>query len=385
MTLKTRWLLFGSLLVLVGFKFLGANFVEAKERSWSDAAGKFSVTAELVSSTDEQVVLRRADGKQITVPRKRLSKADQLFLDKQSVKNKAAVDAFDPDPDPDASRDAITDLAKHFYADLRTKERSHARLALTKKSQKVAQGGKSPLAMLPTPDAGSKSIRPGRVRVDGKMAEISVRVRAGGKLHKTKIHLRQEQDVWRVFAMSAEYPDGERSINFEAAPRSGKKKNPFDQLLGKSFPLDGYQLDGRRLNMSQYKGKVVLVDFWATWCGPCRAEIPNLLANWKKHHDDGFEVIAISIDRDIPALEKFITAEPPPWAVVADNSPKSSKSRKTMAYKYGVRSIPRFILLDRNGKVASVNCRGKRLGKQLTKLLSADSKNLSNVAFEAGY
>lgn len=318
MTWKTRWLLFGILLVLVGVKIFATSLATAEER----------------------------DAKT---------------------------------PDSSTSRAAITDLAKIFYADLRTKERDQARLALTQKAQEMMKTGKSPLAMLPTPDPGKKSIRPGRFRLDGNMAEIAVRVRAGGDLHKTKIHLRREQDEWRVFAMSATYPDGERSINFEAAALRGKKKNPFEQLVGKKFAMEGYQLDGRRLNVSQYEGKVVLVDFWASWCGPCRAEIPNILANWKKHHDDGFEVVAISIDRDISALEKFVAADPPPWAVVADNSPKN---RKTMAYKYGVRSIPRFILLDRSGKVASVNCRGKRLGKQLTRLLKDDSKSLSNVAFE---
>jgi len=61
-----------------------------------------------------------------------------------------------------------------------------------------------------------------------------------------------------------------------------------------------------------------------------------------------------------------MAAENPPWAVVADNSPKA---RVSMATRYGVRSIPRFLLLDQDGKVASVNCRGRRLGKQLKKLL----------------
>jgi len=270
----------------------------------------------------------------------------------------------------ETARKAISEVAKLFYADLRTEQRDQARLSLTQKAQEVMQDEKSPLALLPKPDASSKSIRPGRVKVDGKMAEIAVRVRAGGQLHKTKIHLRHEQDQWRVFAMSAAYPDGERSINFEAALPTGEKKDPFQELLGQTFHLKGHSIDGRPLDMSQFEGKVVLVDFWATWCGPCRAEFPNLLRNWDKHHDDGFEVIAISIDRDLSTLGKYMAAENPPWTVVADHSPKT---QVPMATRYGVRSIPRFILLDRDGTVASVNCRGKRLGKQLAQLL--DDKN----------
>lgn len=356
MTSKRVGLLIGSLVVLLLFK----GTASSEERTWTDAGGKFSVTAELVTATDDYVVLRRADGQQTTVPRKKLSKGDLAFLEKLPTTTA---------PDPEVARKEIVDLAQGFYSDLRTEKREGARGNLTETAQKVMKGEKSPLAMLPKPDAGNQSIRPGRIRIDGNMAELVVRVRAGGTSHKTKIHLRYEQDEWRVFAMSATYPDGEQAINFEAAVSTGKK-NSFDALVGKKLPLEGYSINGQKLNMSRYRGKVVLVDFWATWCGPCRAEIPNILANWKKHHDDGFEVIAISTDRDLPTLEKFVAEENPPWVVIADKSPKT---RESMSYRYNVRSIPRFILLDRSGKVVSVNCRGKRLGEQLSQLMNDKS------------
>ena len=301
--------------------------------------------------------MRSADGRLTTVPRKSLSQADLAFLGKLPATTV---------PDPDVARKEIVTIAQDFYSDLRTEKRENARLTLTEVAQKVMKGEKSPLAVLPKPDAGNKSIRPGRIRIDGNMAELVVRVRAGGKSHKTKIHLRYEQDEWRVFAMSATYPDGEQAINFEA-PVSTGKKNSFDALVGKQLPLEGYSIEGKKLNMSHYRGKVVLVDFWATWCGPCRAEIPNIMANWEKHHDGGFEVIAISTDRDLPKLKEFVAKENPPWVVIADKSPKT---RESMAYRYNVRSIPRFILLDRSGKVVSVNCRGKRLGEHLSQLMA---------------
>jgi thiol-disulfide isomerase/thioredoxin len=198
------------------------------------------------------------------------------------------------------------------------------------------------------------------------VAEVPVLVRAGGAVHKTKLHLRYEDEQWQVFALSATYPDGEKSINFEAEAVV-QEVDPLVALVGKPIELQGFTLDGQPIEMSQYKGKIVLVDFWATWCGPCRAEMPNIRQNWDKHHGDGFEVIAVSVDEDLTALETFVAEEKPPWTVVADNHPDN---RKSMAARFGIRGIPAFILVGKDGKVAAVHCRGKQLGKQLALLIN---------------
>lgn len=329
----------------------------AKERAWTDTTGKFNVTAELVDVEDGKAVLRRADGKTITVPVDKLSDADQAFLKLETEKAESAKN--------DPANSLIVEIATSFYGDLRNQERTVARQSLTKEAEAIMAAGQSPLAGLPKPDEHKRAIMPGKVKFEGDVAEIPVAVRAGGHVHKTKLHLRKEGDDWRVFALSAAYPDGEKSINFEAAVKASTG-DPLQDLVGQEFPLVGVTLDGRPLDMAKFSGKVVLVDFWATWCGPCRAEIPNIKANWDKYHNAGFDVIAISVDRDLKALAAFTAQEQPPWTVVADKHPRNKAS---MGDKYGIRGIPAFVLIGQDGKVTAVNCRGAALGKQLEKLL----------------
>jgi thiol-disulfide isomerase/thioredoxin len=111
----------------------------------------------------------------------------------------------------------------------------------------------------------------------------------------------------------------------------------------------------------------VLVTFWATWCGPCRKEIPNIRENFEKYRDQGFDVIAVSIDDDLGELKEFVAQQELPWTVVADNHPKN---RDSMGEKYGVRSIPTLVLVNKEGKVATLNSRGERLSREIDRLMS---------------
>ncbi len=133
------------------------------------------------------------------------------------------------------------------------------------------------------------------------------------------------------------------------------------------FDLKFTAVDGREVDLSKLRGKVVLIDFWATWCGPCVAELPNVKAAYAKYHDHGFEIIGISLDKaaDRQKLIDFTTRENMPWPQYFDGK----YWKNELAVKYGIQSIPSMFLLDQNGKVVSTNARGEKLEVEVKRLL----------------
>lgn len=163
---------------------------------------------------------------------------------------------------------------------------------------------------------------------------------------------------------------------------------------GETFPCwseayDVKDLDGKSIKLADFKGKVVLIDFWAVWCGPCIGEMPNVVKAYGAYHPKGFEVIGISFDtRDgEQGLRDTIAGKTAkgsrgdktgvmPWRQIYDGGYWSAG----MAKRYGVQSIPKTVLIDKDGKVVAQNLRGAALEEKLAELLgkAEESKEDSN-------
>jgi len=134
----------------------------------------------------------------------------------------------------------------------------------------------------------------------------------------------------------------------------GKMSMDFEQK-------DAY---GRSVKLSDFRGKYVLLDFWASWCGPCRAENPKVLAAYQKYKDKGFTVLGVSADKDKQAWLEAIASDKLPWAQVWDPSGR----RNPIIIQYGVKGIPSSFLIDPNGIIIDKELRGDKLEKRLAEI-----------------
>ena len=139
------------------------------------------------------------------------------------------------------------------------------------------------------------------------------------------------------------------------------------ELLGKPMPIWGADLSGRPLEVQALEGKVVLLDFWATWCGPCIAEFPHLKLLYQKYKDKGLEIVGYSVDADEERLSAYLERNPLPWIMLSKESTERSGLVPLSRY-YGVKAVPVVLLRDRSGKTIMLDARGEKLDNMLETL-----------------
>lgn len=137
-------------------------------------------------------------------------------------------------------------------------------------------------------------------------------------------------------------------------------------VMGAIAPeIDLADVDGKNIKLSSFKGKYVLIDFWAAWCGPCRAENPNVVRMYGEYKSKGLEIYGVSLDDSKQAWLKAIEKDKLTWINVSDLKGWQSIAAKT----YSVSAIPMSFLLDKQGKIIAKNLRGKALEDKLKELM----------------
>jgi peroxiredoxin len=133
----------------------------------------------------------------------------------------------------------------------------------------------------------------------------------------------------------------------------------------KAMDFTQNDVNGKPIKLSNFKGKYVLVDFWASWCKPCRAENPNVVTAYNKYKDKNFTVLGVSLDQDKPNWVSAIATDNLTWTHVSD----LQFWNNAVAQLYKVQSIPQNYLIDPNGVIIGKNLRGEELQAKLQELI----------------
>lgn len=201
-----------------------------------------------------------------------------------------------------------------------------------------------------------------------------VAARAGDYLGALEAQLPgSTEEIWR----------GLQSASNAALQKRATERLQFIDLMKRPLDIAFTAIDGRDVDLKNLRGKVVLIDFWATWCGPCIAELPNVKRVYQAYHDKGFEIVGITLENARLApndtaeqtaaklaaakqvLAEFVAKENMPWPQQFDGK----FWKNDISTRFAINGIPAMFLLDQEGRVVSTNARGENLEREVKRLL----------------
>lgn len=160
--------------------------------------------------------------------------------------------------------------------------------------------------------------------------------------------------------------------NAKLAKKYREKAEPVLTLIGKTVPdFSTTDLDGKPISLQDYRGKVVLLDFWAVWCGPCIGEMPNVKKVYDTYKDEGFDIIGVSLDTDEEKLRNYLKENDIQWRQIFSGQ----RWHSPLAQQYGINAIPAPWLIDRYGTLISHQARGRNLEQLVAKAVKDKPKN----------
>ena len=141
------------------------------------------------------------------------------------------------------------------------------------------------------------------------------------------------------------------------------------EAYGRLVDFASLTVDGRPFRLRDHRGKIVLLDFWASWCGPCKRQAPKLARLRQKHRDEGFEIVGISTDRERSAMRRFLAAHPElEWPQIFD----LDNTSYAVAPRFAVQALPRYVLISRDGTVLRSQVDPRQLGAVVKKALRGE-------------